>query len=462
MSLYLKYRPKTIAELDLTKVRERLTQIVKSNRLAQAYLFVGPRGTGKTSTARILARVANCEQNRKELGEPCNQCEACRSILEARAVDVWELDAASNRRIDDVRELKEKIKLAPTSLLKKVYIIDEVHMLTHEAFNALLKTLEEPPEHTLFILCTTEAHKVPETIASRCVEVKFEQAKEEEVLRALGRVVKGEEMEIKKEALALIARKTGGSFRDAVKILGELAGRKGEVRIEAVEEILSGVSGWSIAELTKLLAEKEKAALGEYQRLVKMGVELSYLLVELMKQLRDLVVIKGRREFIPLIWRLDEAGKGIASSPVPEILPEMVIVEWCDKVSDSGGQDKLEEEQAVVREHDKDKDVKQVWEKMVQSLNGDSYSLQALLSKAEPGMLVDGELTIGVRYEFHREQLMQEKQRRKLEALVSKLVGQPTRIKCEVLKKDQEIDKIEAALPEEEILVEEAKQIFIN
>jgi DNA polymerase-3 subunit gamma/tau len=189
MNLYLKYRPKTIDELDLVGVRKILTDIVKANKVAHAYLLTGPRGSGKTSTARVLARMVNCEKNGEKLGEPCNKCSACQSILNSSAVDVIEIDAASNRGIDDIRELKEKIRLSPAILPKKVYIIDEVHMLTSEAFNALLKTLEEPPSHSLFILCTTEAHKVPETIVSRCAAIQFTKATSSEMLRSFKRVI---------------------------------------------------------------------------------------------------------------------------------------------------------------------------------------------------------------------------------------------------------------------------------
>ena len=174
MSYYQKYRPEKIADLDAVSVREAFSVMMKSGEVAHAYLFVGPRGSGKTSAARILSRLINCEKNytkptaagkvqlNKKLVEPCGECGACKSIKGGSAVDVMEIDAASHRGIDDIRDLREKINLAPAALPVKVYIIDEVHMLTMEAFNALLKTLEEPPKQVLFILCTTEGHKVPE------------------------------------------------------------------------------------------------------------------------------------------------------------------------------------------------------------------------------------------------------------------------------------------------------------
>ena len=194
-TFYLKYRPQKLADLDLREVREGLLRIVKGGKFPHALLFAGPKGTGKTSAARIFAKVVNC-QNPKD-GEPCNQCDACREITKGTAMDLIEIDAASNRGIDDIRALRETIKLSPVKLKYKVYIIDEVHMLTLEAFNALLKTLEEPPTHAIFILCTTEPDKLPETIISRCLRFNFRKAKIEEIVEGpLKRAVENESFEV--------------------------------------------------------------------------------------------------------------------------------------------------------------------------------------------------------------------------------------------------------------------------
>src|SRR3989339_1566953 len=257
MNLYLKYRPTTIEELDLSGVRRILGEIVKANKVAHAYLLTGPRGAGKTSAARVLARIVNCEENGKKLGEPCNECSACKSILEGSAVDVIEIDAASNRGIDDIRELKEKIRLAPAILRKKVYIIDEVHMLTTEAFNALLKTLEEPPSHSLFILCTTELHKVPQTIVSRCVQIQFTKATPEEMQRSFARVIAGEGKEVIEEALIYLSKAVDGSFRDGVKILDQVLSLSDKVGMAEIELVVMGSAGYSSAPLGDALIARE-------------------------------------------------------------------------------------------------------------------------------------------------------------------------------------------------------------
>ncbi|OGD03564.1 DNA polymerase III, subunit gamma and tau, partial [Candidatus Amesbacteria bacterium RIFCSPHIGHO2_02_FULL_47_9] len=227
MTLYLKYRPQKIAELDLKSVRERLEAMVKSGRdLPHAWLFSGPRGTGKTSTARILAKYVNCRGKDK----PCNKCETCVSITNGSCPDVIEIDAASNRGIDEIRQLRERVGLAPMTTDYKVYIIDEAHMLTTEAANALLKTLEEPPEHVLFVLCTTESEKLPETVVSRCAVVRFGRPSIDEISDRLEKVAKSEKVKLDLGDIKEIAAAARGSFRDAVKLFEQVMLGEGDVK----------------------------------------------------------------------------------------------------------------------------------------------------------------------------------------------------------------------------------------
>ncbi|MDD4860112.1 MAG: DNA polymerase III subunit gamma/tau, partial [Dehalococcoidales bacterium] len=219
---YRKWRPQTLAEVvGQQAVTQTLLNALAGERVSHAYLFCGPRGTGKTSTGRILAKAINCITNEGK-GEPCNTCLLCQSITEGRAMDVIEVDAASNRGIDEIRDLREKVNYAPSQARHKVYIIDEVHMLTKEASNALLKTLEEPPPHVIFILATTEAHKVLPTILSRCQRFDFRRISQTDVVNKLAQVCQTEGIKIEPQSLNLIARTSTGSLRDAENLLQQL------------------------------------------------------------------------------------------------------------------------------------------------------------------------------------------------------------------------------------------------
>jgi DNA polymerase III subunit gamma/tau len=220
--LYRKWRPIRFSDVaGQEHITTTLKNALATSRVAHAYLFAGPRGTGKTTTGRLLAKALNCTN--REDGEPCNQCESCRSFLAGRAMDLIELDAASNRGIDEIRSLREKVAFAPGAGDYKVYLIDEVHMLTDAAFNALLKTLEEPPPHVVFVLATTEAHRLPATIASRCQRFDFRRAPLASMVKNLKRICEGEGISCEDGVLELISRSATGSHRDAVNLLDQLA-----------------------------------------------------------------------------------------------------------------------------------------------------------------------------------------------------------------------------------------------
>lgn len=472
MNLYLKYRPRTIDELDLSGVRKTLTDMVKANNVAHAYLLTGPRGSGKTSAARVMARIVNCEKNGKTLGEPCNKCGACQSILEGSSVDVIEIDAASNRGIDDIRDLKEKIRLAPAILPKKVYIIDEVHMLTTEAFNALLKTLEEPPSHSLFILCTTELHKVPETIVSRCVQIQFTRATVAEMQRSLTRVVAGEEKKVSEEALLYLATSVDGSFRDGVKILDQVLSNSDSVGIAEIELVVSGSAGYMVEPLLSALTARDVGgALAKLDEAVGGGVDLSYLLVSVMRGLRDkLLAGSVGLEVTKLIFALDEVARRLATTQDGELLIQVAIVEWCgcapaenNQALNDNNQSKTSKKQTnTTKKEAITTDGGEVWKQLLGSLNGDSVTLGALLAKAGPARIQGDELTIVVRYGFHRDQIMTEKILAKLEKLVSGVMGRAMRVKCEVSMLGRESGTIAEAPKFEDDLVSQAQKIFVN
>jgi len=222
-ALYRKYRPQSFEELvGQAPIRTTLLQALKQDRLVHAYLFSGPRGTGKTSTARLIAKGSLCE-NKKDTGEPCGECEICQLVARGELIDLVEIDAASNRGIDEIRDLREKIRFAPTRAKAKVYIIDEVHMLTKEAFNALLKSLEEPPSHVFFILATTELHKIPETILSRCQRYDFKRISEADIVNQLKDIAEKEGREVEVAALELLAKHADGGMRDAISLFEQLS-----------------------------------------------------------------------------------------------------------------------------------------------------------------------------------------------------------------------------------------------
>lgn len=246
MAFYLKYRPKSFADLvGEEHIRKTLIEAVKSKSLSHAYLLCGPRGTGKTSTARLLAKAFNCEilnKEEKNSGEPCNGCDSCMEIAEGRAIDVIEIDAASHTKVDEIREVIDKAQFAPVKAKKKVYIIDEVHMLSNSSFNALLKTLEEPPSHVVFILATTEVHKLPATILSRTQRYDFHRVLKEDLIENLKKIALSEKITIDDDSLDIIASSAEGGHRDAIGLLEQVASATKKITRRETEKIL-GITG---------------------------------------------------------------------------------------------------------------------------------------------------------------------------------------------------------------------------
>src|SRR5260221_12096934 len=283
MVYYLKYRPQTIKDLDSEKLRETLSAVLQRKDTFHAFLFTGPKGLGKTSTARIVAKVVNCEHPKN--GEPDNSCDQCISITNGTNIDVLEIDGASNRGIDEIRELRDRVNLAPSRAKKKIYIIDEVHMLTNEAFNALLKTIEEPPSHVMFVFCTTEPHKVPATIISRCFHVQFPRATDTDIVHSLERIVTGEKLIVEQDVLQEIAKMADGSFRDASKILEEVVLRVGEKKIttQLLEQEFSTANiQLSIKSLLEVLMKKDtKESLEIIQKVVEQGTDMKYFVAQI-------------------------------------------------------------------------------------------------------------------------------------------------------------------------------------
>jgi len=292
-SLYRKYRSQTFADLVGQDASSRALQgAIVSGRVAHAYMFSGSRGTGKTSAARLLAKSLNCTGRPRDSAEPCNRCESCLAVLSGSALDLIEIDAASNRGIDEIRDLREKVNLAPAIGPYKVYIIDEAHMLTEPAFNALLKTLEEPPAHVVFVLCTTDAQKIPLTVIGRCQQFVFRRHSEEQIVARLSFIAAAEKVKVEPEAMKLIARTAQGSMRDAVGLLDQLVPlATGPISLEAARSLL-GIADPRLLDslLDDVLAGRAAEALAELNRVYAEGAELRQVVRGLMEGCRDRLV----------------------------------------------------------------------------------------------------------------------------------------------------------------------------
>jgi len=351
-----KYRPKTFDEMIGQKaVVQTLENAVKNNRVAQAYIFSGMRGVGKTTAARILAKALNCQQG--PTPTPCNKCEFCKAVNEDRSVDVLEIDGASNRGIDEVRSLREGVKYKPLHSRNRVIIIDEVHMLTREAFNALLKTLEEPPPHTVFIFATTEFHKVPATIISRCQHFEFKKISQKDIINHLLDITQKEKIEISSSGLNLIAEAADGSLRDAQSLLDQAVAFSGEViNDEDLKEILGTISREILFKFSSMIMEeKPDKVFPLIDKLIERGYDLRYFYKELIQHFRNLLLVESiekpqdiislneeeinalreeakkasSEDMLRYISALQQEEQGLKFSSHPRIYLEVLLVKLC-------------------------------------------------------------------------------------------------------------------------------------
>ena len=356
-ALYRKWRPKTFSQVvGQDHITGTLQRQVAEGRTAHAYLFTGTRGTGKTTCARILAKAVNCLH--PEDGAPCNQCEACRGIDSGSLLDVTELDAASNSRVDDIRELLSESVYTPTVLKKRVYIIDEVHMLSTQAFNALLKTIEEPPEHLMFILATTELHKVPATILSRCQRFNFKRILPRDMEKHLLRIAGAENIPLAPDGAEILARMANGALRDALSLLDQCRVAQGQLDSRAVLDILGLAGSVQTVELMDCILRRDAAgALTRLDELYRGGKDVAAMLGELGDLARDMTILKAApdgaaalltgiydtktlkslsgsqpmRRFLYLTETIQACCTGLGDSFQPRTDAELCLLRLCDE-----------------------------------------------------------------------------------------------------------------------------------
>ncbi|MFZ5982679.1 MAG: DNA polymerase III subunit gamma/tau [Patescibacteria group bacterium] len=491
-TLYRKYRPKNFSEvIGQHHIVDTLVNSIRNDRIAQAYLFTGPRGTGKTSIARILAKTVNCAN--PEDGIACEKCPACQALDEAKTLDIIEIDAASNTGVDNIRELKETVALPPTSLKFKVYIIDEVHMLSSGAFNALLKTLEEPPTHVIFILATTEIHKIPETILSRCQRFDFTRLPIQNIIEKLSEIAKKEKLTVEPEALQMIALSAEGGMRDAETLFSQvIALEDKKITAKEVEDILGTTKLETVLEVIENILEKQSGeAIGKINSLLENGYDLSVFNKALINQLRQIMLLKvnpdlkktfsfeatkehleklikisQKSELSEIIRAIDlflEAQGKIMSFMLPQLPLEMAVIRATgvipvmkneesvrlpkaktksespsdpptatpEKKTETAKTDKIAQSKTPISQEKLDNlfdEARRNWKKLLLDIKPFNHSLNALLSNCKPIETKDNEIILATPYGFYKDKLDIPSNKLTVEEVFGKILGFQIRV----------------------------------
>jgi DNA polymerase III subunit gamma/tau len=462
-AIYRRYRPTQFTGvIGQDHITKSLQSALQKEMIAHAYLFSGPRGTGKTTMARLFAKALNCPK-RTSSAEACDKCTICQEIKNSSAVDIIEIDAASNRGIDEMRELRERILFSPTSLKYKVYIIDEVHMLTKEAFNALLKTLEEPPAHAIFILATTELHKVPDTIISRCQRFQFHRASIESLHSVLIDIAKKEKITLTNDAIQLIAERADGSFRDALTILGSVSAHGSNLGAEQLREILGLPSEQVIAKLLELVIGQDPLALATFlQKQLRDGQDLSVMVRQLCDRLKatifdekDPAVIQKNATLLEqcllvlarirvatdpngiIVTRLLALVKsGAVPGPVPVVqtnTPTPKVTDLTKKENEFvNDQSSTQSVDSVSSQESQPLESKDFWGAFLLEIKQHNHALYMLVRSAKLLELTDSKLVLAVKFRFYSERLFETKNRKLVEEAASKIQGKRLILECQV------------------------------
>lgn len=495
MALYHKYRPQLFSSVvGQEHIVTTLMNQVATNKVAHAYLFSGPRGVGKTTLARILAKAINCPDRKSGDTEPCNLCNQCQEISGSRSIDVIEIDAASHTGVDNVREnIIDNAQFKPTKSPFKIFIIDEVHMLSPSAFNALLKTLEEPPKHVLFILATTELHKLPETIISRCQRFDFKRINFDTLKKHLTSIAKEEDVKIDSDVIERIINKSDGCARDAVGLLDQIMA-SGEKKITAETASLvlpTSNMETTLAFLTALVDKDAPSALQIIQKLADDGIDFAQFNKDLIELMRLLLLAKSGVKIDSYGTDLDEKakkevkkladklaprdpvrlldifmtrGNQIKLSSIPQMPMEMGVIEWVEQEDNTNGQSPANntntpkhlsteapehsertiesEPKKTIVERVKEMvtkapdftlaDVNAKWGEFLGKVEKQFPSLSFILKMSEIVELDGDTVKINVQYNFHRDKIMEKACQRNLEALLSEVLGDKARIEASV------------------------------
>ncbi|MBU1017234.1 MAG: DNA polymerase III subunit gamma/tau [Patescibacteria group bacterium] len=531
---YSKYRPQKFLDLvGLESLSKSILTALAADKLAHAYFFYGPRGTGKTSVARLLAKAVNCDAlskilsdmqprlsqgtrdlhkglrtnpnersvDTREFLDVCGVCPSCKAIEQGKFLDLIEIDAASNRGIDDIRSLRDKVNLAPTHKKAKVYIIDEVHMLTTEAFNALLKTLEEPPKRVYFVLCTTDPQKVPETIKSRCAKFEFKRVSEADIVRKLELILKEEVAEQLQEGsdkitvadLKKIAKAAVGGFRDAETLLEQVL-----IGGASVDEIISGGGNLALDDFVDNLEKDVSASLSIIHKISSSGVDLTAWGLELLRYLRVLLLIEAGipvsdldvseekfevmraqaksftlSKLTLLIDVFSDAVTKIRDCAIPSLFLEVAVVKWFGEnlqteslhkhLPNGESPSDTASLRSRVSAREKQSDTAFEWDSLLKAVKPCNHSVEALLKSCRLLSFSGGVLEIEAFYSFHKERLETPKNRQIVEDTLKELLGVPIRLKCRLGKRFSESEDLSdknISEPEKKEVAEVAKSVL--